>query len=326
MPRKYGHLSAKERDELAHWRTVGKSIRWIARKLGRNPSTLSRELRRNGTPLRPRRYRPHKAQARYEARNRKRAMRPRMKSERIRHYARSLLTKGWSPEQISGIMVKECHGEKVCYETIYKWIYAVARHLIPFLPRGHQVRHPRRWTMRSRKTRIPGRIHVSMRPKVANERRRFGDWEVDTVGRRLGAPALQLAVERKTRYVVVNWLKIRTARNMDMALSRSLIRFPKGMRRTITYDNGGENANHLLTNAKLGTKSFFCTPYTAQERGTVENTGGLIRRIFPKKTDFSTVTRREVKKAQALLNHRPRKILGYRTPAEAFQTGVALTG
>lgn len=252
-------------------------------------------------------------------------MRPRLKSEAVRRYVLSHLTNGWSPEQIAGRMAEECPGGRVSHESIYQWIYVVARHMIPFLARSHRVRHPRGWSIKSRKMRIPGRIHVSMRPEVANERRRFGDWEVDTIGRRLGDPAVQLAVERKTRYVVMNWLKIRTARNMKVALTRSLIRYPEGMRRTLTYDNGGENADHQLTNAKLGTKSYFCTPYTAQERGTVENTAGLVRRFFPKDTDFRRISRQEVKRVQALLNHRPRKILGYRTPAEAFRTGVALT-
>jgi IS30 family transposase len=137
---------------------------------------------------------------------------------------------------------------------------------------------------------------------------------------------VQVAVERKTRYTVLNWLPKRKAAHMRVALNRSLSRYPQGMRRTITYDNGGENADHKLTDKVLGTRSFFCTAYTAQERGTVENTAGLVRRKFPKKTSFGTVSPRQVKAVQYWLNHRPRKILGYKTPVEAFRAGVALTG
>lgn len=325
MSKEYRHLSPEERDELAHWWALGKSIRWISRRLGRSPATLSRELRRNGTPLRPRRYRPHRAQARYEARNRKRAMRRRLKTESIRKYVGILIEGGLSPEQIAGRLTKDGPGWNVSHESIYQWIYAEARHLIPHLARSHRVRHPRRWTKRSRIARIIGRIHVSERPGIANERGRYGDWEVDTIGRKLSAPALMVAVERKTRYTVLRWLPKRLASTMRTALTGSLAGFPQGMRRTLTYDNGGENADHKLTNLALGTRSYFCTPYTAQERGTVENTAGLVRRRFPKTTDFGTVTSGQVKAVQDWLNNRPRKILGYKTPAEAFRTGVALT-
>ena len=180
--------------------------------------------------------------------------------------------------------------------------------------------------MRSKKARIPGRIHVSKRPEAANERTRLGDWETDTIGRKWSKPALQIIVDRKSRYTILNWIPKKKAKFMRLALIRSLSHYPKSKRRTITYDNGGENADHMQTNAVLGTKSYFCTPYTAQERWTVENTAGLVRRRFPKDTYFGNVSRRKVKAVQYWLNHRPRKILGYKTPAEAFRSGVALTG
>jgi len=326
MANGYKHLSAEERDLLTVWKSEGESLRTIARKLGRNPGTISRELKRNAPPIRSNCYLPHKAQKRYMDRNRERAIRPKLKSERIRRYVTRLLTNGWSPELISGRMARRGSRKRISHESIYKWIYAEARHLIPLLARSHRKRHPRKWTRSSRKTRIMGRIHVSKRPVEANERRRVGDWETDTIGRRLSAPALQVIVDRKSRYTILNWIPKRNARFMRTALNRSLCRYPRSMRKTITYDNGGENAGHLQTNKVLGTKSYFCTPYTAQERGTVENTAGLVRRMFPKDTNFGTVSRREVKKVEYWLNHRPRKILDYKTPAEAFRSGVALTG
>ncbi len=326
MPKKYRHLTTEERDHLAAYRNQGKSVRAIARLMGRNPGTICRELKRNGTPIRECPYLAHRAQKRSEVRRQVASRHERIANRWARHYIVSSLRRGWSPELIAGRMKRLRPEEAVSHEAIYQWIYVEARHLISFLVRRHRVRHPRTWMRRSRKTRILGRIHVTERPKVANERRRLGDWEADTIGQRLSRPALQVVVDRRSRYSIVNWLLKRNARLMRTALNRSLIRYPAKVRRTITYDNGGENADHLISNAVLGTRSYFCTPYTAQERGTVENTAGLIRRRFPKDTNFGTVSRREVKAVQYWLNHRPRKVLGYKTPAEAFRAGVALRG
>jgi len=326
MPKKYTHLTVAERDKLAAIQDRGKSIRAIARELGRPHCTIVRELRRNGAPINECRYLANRAQKRAEARRQKASRRQRIANRWARHYIVTSLRRGWSPELISGRMRRLRPDEAVSHEAIYQWVYVEARHLISFLVRRHRVRHPRTWMRRSRKTRILGRIHVTERPKATNERRRLGDWEADTIGQRLSRPALQVVVDRKSWYSILNWLLKRNARLMRSALNRSLSRYPAKVRRTITYDNGGENADHLISNAVLGTKSYFCTPYTAQERGTVENTAGLIRRRFPKDTNFGTVSRREVKAVQYWLNHRPRKILGYKTPAEAFRAGGAFRG
>jgi len=317
MPKKYAHLTTDERDRLAVLRSHGKTIRAIARILRRNPGTISRELKRNGTPINECAYLAHKAQQRSELRRGKASRHKRIPNLWVRYYVGSSLRRGWSPELIAGRIKRIRPKETVSHEAIYQWIYKEAPQLIPFLVRSHRVRHPRRWTMRSKKTRIPGRIHVSERPLVADERKRLGDWETDTIGRKWSKPALQIIVDRKSRYTILNWIPKKKAKFMRLALTRSLSHYPKHMRRTITYDNGGENAEHMRTNAVLGTKSYFCTPYTAQERGTVENTAGLVRRRFPKDTYFGNVSHRKVKAVQYWLNHRPRKILGYKTPAEA---------
>ena len=141
---------------------------------------------------------------------------------------------------------------------------------------------------------------------------------------RWGKEALQVVVDRKSRYAILNPLKRRTARAMRMSLNRSLCRLPPWARRTITYDNGMENAEHQRVNAVLGMRSYFCTPYTSQERGTVENTAGLVRRFFPKRDPPAIIRRESVKAVQRWLNHRPRCVLNFRTPAEIFRLGVAL--
>ena len=324
MPKTYRHLTADERDHVAVLRSQGLSRRAIARVLGRDPGTISRELTRNAPPIRTGYYLPHKAQARAEARWGRVGHRPRLRSPWARWYVARQLVRGWSPELIAGRLARLRPTQVVSHETIYAWLYAEARHLIPYLLRHHRRRKRRGYSRRHTKAHIPSRVPITARPAAANGRRRLGDWEADTMVTRQGRAALQLAVDRKSRYAVLNRLPRRTAAAMRAALNRSLTRFPQAVRRTITYDNGSENVEHEWVNAVLGTRSYFCTPYTSQEKGTVENTAGLVRRFFPKGTNFDTLQRKDVKAVERWLNHRPRAILKFHTPAEVFRSGVAL--
>ncbi len=325
MPKRYKHLSAEERDLLAVWKGEGKSLRAIARRLGRNTATLSRELKRNAPPIRRGRYLPHKAQARYAARNSTRAMRPKLKTTRIRRYVGQRLAAGWSPELIAGRLARLWPGERVSHEAIYGWIYTEARHHIPDLVRAHRRRLRRGYSRRHTKAHIPGRVSIDKRPAVVETRRQAGHWEADTVVSRASKAVLQVAVERKTRYLKMKRMPRRTAADMRKGLNRMLCRFPRGLLRTITYDNGTENTEHLKVNEMLGTRSYFCAPFHSWERGTAENTIGLVRRRLPKKTDFATVSDRRVKSIKRWTNNRPRKCLDYKTPAEALRASVALT-
>jgi IS30 family transposase len=324
MARGYHHLSAEERDQVAVLRSRGLSLRAIARAVGRDPATLSREMRRNAPPIHTGYYLPHKAQARAEARWRTAVHRPRLRDPWVRAYVTRQLRRGWSPELIAGRLKRLRPTQAVSHEAIYQWVYAEARGLIPCLLRHHRRRKRRGYSRRHTKAHIPSRVPITERPAAANGRQRLGDWEADTLSRRERGAALQLAVDRKSRYAVLNWLPRKTAAAMRVGLNRSLGRLPQAVRRTITYDNGPENVEHLQVNAVLGTRSYFCTPYTSQERGTVENTAGLVRRFFPKGTDFATLRRTDVKAVQRWLNHRPRRVLHFQTPAEVFRSGVAL--
>jgi IS30 family transposase len=324
MARGYHHLSAAERDHVAVLRSRGVSLRAMARHLGRAPATLSRELRRNAPPIHAGYYLPHKAQARAAARWQAAVRRSRLRDPWIRYYVMRQLRRGWSPELIAGRLKRLRPAQTVSHEAIYQWVYAEARDLIPCLVRHHRRRKRRGYSRRHTKAHIPSRVPITERPAAANTRRQFGHWEADTLQRRERAPALQLAVERKSRYAVLNWLPRKTAAAMRAALNRSLARWPQAVRRTITYDNGSENVEHLRVNAVLGTRSYFCTPYTSQERGTVENTAGLVRRFFPKGTDFAPLRRTDVKTVERWLNHRPRRVLHFQTPAEVFRSSVAL--
>jgi IS30 family transposase len=300
------------------------SVRAMARTLGRAPATLSRELRRNAPPLHPGYYLPHKAHARAEARWRGAVRRPRLRDPWVRAYVTRQLRRGWSPELIAGRLQRLRPAQAVSHEAIYQWVYAEARDLIPCLVRHHRRRKRRGYSRRHTQPHIPSRVPITERPAAANARRQLGHWEADTMVTRQGKAALQLAVDRKSRYAVLNRLPRRTATAMRAALNRSLARFPRQVRHTITYDNGTENVEHQHVNAVLGTRSYFCTPYTSQERGTVENTAGLVRRFFPKRTNFDTLRRTDVKAVERWLNHRPRRVLHFQTPAEVFRSGVAL--
>lgn len=324
MARQYRHLSASERDRVAVYRGRGWGIRAIARALHRTPSTISREVKRNAAPVYRGVYFANRAQARAAQRARRAVCHPRLRDAWVRSYVTRQLRRGWSPELIAGRLARLRPGRAVSHETIYAWIYGDARSLIGYLARAHRRRKRRGYSRRHSKTHIPARVGIAARPVVANRRGRVGDWEADTLITRQGAAVLQLIVDRKTRYTLLNRLPRRTARFMRCTLTRALSHLPPRARRTITFDNGSENAEHLRVNAVLGTHSFFCTPYTSQERGTVENTAGLVRRFFPKRTNFARLRPAHIKAVQRWLNHRPRRVLHFRTPAEVFRRSVAL--
>lgn len=319
MPRTYKHLSQRERDMIAVLKSQGESLRAIARRLKRDPGTISRELKRNSPPVHRGYYLPHKAEARAKGRWATTHRRARLKSARLAAYVRNRLSAGWSPELISGRLKRLKLGATVSHETIYRWIYAQARDLITHLARSHRRRLPRGHSRKHRRSHIPGRISITQRPVRIARRREAGHWEVDTAVSRAGPAALAVAAERKTRYTRLKRLPRKTARHLRTALNASLSHYPAHLRRTLTYDNGCENTEHRLTNATLGTRSYFCEPFHSWEKGTVENTVGLVRRFFPKGTDFTRVTAHAIKRVERWLNHRPRKCLNYQTPAEAFR-------
>lgn len=315
----YTHLSKEERDLLAVLRSQGVILSEIARRLQRDKGTISRELKRNGAPVNTGYYLPHKANERANNRNRERHRRERLKEPRMRCYVRRRLTAGWSPELTAGRWSKlhpEC---PVSHEAIYQWVYAEARELIPFLVRAHRKRQRRGYSRRHQKAHILNKTPLSERPAAVNRRRVAGHWETDTAVSRQSLVAVQANAERKTRYAKLAKLKQRTAQEMRRAQVRRFSRMDQSLVQSFTYDNGSENTDHELVNAALGTRSYFCEPYHSWEKGTVENTIGLIRRFLPKKTDFATISNKELRKIERWLNNRPRKCLNFSTPAEALR-------
>ena len=313
MSRHYKHLNREERDRLGILYAQGVSIRTIALELGRSPATVSRELRRNSGGGG---YLPGQAHRAARKRISRSHHRPRLKDPAIRAYVRRKIRCGLSPEQVAGRIARDTKST-VSHEAIYQWIYAEARELIRFLHRSRPKRVSRRYRKHSR-PRIPGRISIVERPAVVETRSEPGHWEVDTIHSRGGEAVLVILTERKTRLVKLSYLHRRTARGVDAVIVRRLSQYPPALRKTLTYDNGTENSQHQKTNATLGTQSFFCHPQHGWEKGTVENSVGLVRRFFPKGTNFDQVTTDQVKQVERRLNRRPRKCLRFLTPTEAF--------
>jgi len=318
MPKTYKHLTVEERDILAVLKSKGQSLREIAKALNRSPSTLCRELKRNAPPVHAGYYLPHRAQERADKRNRESHQRKRLKTDLIRRYVATHLAIGWSPELIAGRLTREHPGLCISHEAIYQWIYQDAIPLITFLLRSHRRRKHRGYSRKHKKSHIPHRVSIQERPARVLKRCQIGHWETDTITCRKSYQAVQVSVERKARYAKLAKLKAKTSRAMSVALTRRLSRYPATLRRSITYDNGPENAEHMRTNQILGTSSYFCEPFHSYERGTVENTIGLVRRFLPKKTNLATVSQGQLKKIESWLNTRPRKCLGFKTPAEVF--------
>jgi len=326
MGTRYNHLSLAEREEISVLKAQGKSLREIARIIDRNPSTISRELKTNVPPVHTGYYRGHKAHHRATIRNQQSHKRQRLKHDVISSYVTEKLRLGWSPEQIAGTLSYELPGHCISHEAIYQYIYTQQRELIAYLPRSHKKRWKRRHSRKHRTTHIPNRVSIQQRPCAIENRSQSGHWESDTVVSRQGIAALLVLVERKSRFTVIERLPRKTAHETKATIVHSLQVFPPQLRRTITYDNGSENTEHEAVNQVLGTKSYFCNPYHSWEKATVEHTIGLIRRFFPKKTNFDQLTDIDIRCVEILLNKRPRKCLNYQTPLEVFAHCVALTG
>ena len=310
----YHHLNQEERDQLAVWRSQGKSLREIGQSLGRSISSLSRELRRNQSVTG---YYPHTAQKKAIHRASLGHRSARLKSPALRLAVEAGIRQGWSPELIRG-RLKRTRPDlpSISVESIYQWLYQERKTLVRYLACQHWHRHQYRYRRRGK---IPGRISVRERPVQVQDRSEPGHWETDLVeGGRRSMAALQVSVERQTRYSRLMLVANKRASTSRVALTRMLATVPAGLRRSITYDNGNENAEHQTLNEDFGLRSYFCEPYHSWEKGTVENTNGLIRRHFPKRMSFDDLPEDRVRNVENWLNDRPRKILQFQTPREAF--------
>ena len=180
------------------------------------------------------------------------------------------------------------------YESIYQWIYGDRRDLIRLLARSHRVRRKRGSAKNKRAVRVPNRVMIESRPASVANRNEPGHWEADTAVSRQSKFAIALVIERKSRLCRLTLIEAKTAQNMHQAMIKSLSKIPSKLLKTITYDNGTENAKHEATNRALKIKSYFCNPYHSWEKGSVENCIGLVRRVYPKKTDWALITQSDL--------------------------------
>jgi len=325
MERRYKQLSLEERDRITEMRAGGFSLRAIAEALGRSPSTITREVGRNSSPAYML-YMSHRAHARAVERKEEAARRPRLKDKETESYVLEKLSLGWSPEQIAGRIGMEHSGLSISHEAIYQYVYHPRTEerdeLIRCLRRRHRKRKTKGVGRKERKTKIPNRIPIEERPMSADSRSRFGHWEGDSLVSRKSLVALNTLVERKSRLLLITKLDRKSAEQTSETVILRLGGLPERARRTLTLDNGTENAGHEEITKTIGTRCYFARPYASWQRGTNEHMNGLVRWYFPKGTDFGKITDQQVVMVESLINTRPRKCLGYKTPLEVASVAL----
>lgn len=321
-------LSLAEREEISRAMVAGHSVRTIAASLGRAPSTVSRELRRNEGPDG---YRAHQAdQAAWD-----RARRPKLcKLAMHRALAQRVadkLQRQWSPEQIAGWLKRAYPDDTSCqvsHETIYRTLFiqsrgALKKELLAQLRRTRAMRRSRHHTQKTENHgRITDTVSISERPATVEDRAVPGHWEGDLL---FGSRNSQIAtlVERHTRYVMLVKVDGKDTQTVVNALIKNARRLPKELYRSLTWDRGKEMAGHRRFTLATDIQVYFCDPHHPWQRGTNENTNGLLRQYFPKGIDLSTVSQAKLNAVARQLNERPRKTLGYETPAERYRQSVA---
>jgi transposase, IS30 family len=334
----YKHLSILEREKIQELLWQKKSLRYIAQTLGRSPSSVSREIKRN-LPKERHIYTPRLAQERARTKSKSRGRTDGLKSTEVREYVLKHLKLGWSPEQIAALA--ETHtGTSISHEAIYQYIYAqVYRKGCGYIKPGKEDLRP--YLARARKRRMrkglqkPQRICKGLLPSIEDRpisvlrRSEVGHWEDDSI---VYSPTslirLRTTNERVSGIVFIEKTSNRTMKESNRITYKRLGMLPKKYRKTLTRDRGPENMGYVELEKNLGIKCYFAHAYSSWERGSNENLNGLIRRFLPKGTDFSTVSEQQIKDIEYLLNSRPRKRLGWKTPYEVFyeMTGVALGG
>ncbi len=328
--KKYQRFSMAEREEFSRYLAINYSSRRIAGILGRSTSTICRELhRRNFSRSNYRAISAHHNAKRKSCISRK----PRKLDANIRlqQIVIKYLQLRWSPEQIAKnlkMVYPDDMNMHVSHETIYAYVYVhprkhLKRKLLYYLRRKHKYRRLRNKN-RHKSRPIQDFISIDERPEEVTGRKIAGHWEGDLIMGPSNASAIGTLVERTTRMSFLVKLKDKDAESVRKAFARKFGHLPKGIKQSLTYDQGQEMAEHKLFTEETKIKVFFAHPHSPWERGTSENTNGLVRDFFPKGTDFSKVSAYRLNRVQDMLNDRPRKVLNWHTPRQAFTESVAL--
>lgn len=332
--KKYRRLTAAEREEVSRGLAAGESISAIAKRLGRAPSTVSREVSRNSGKSG---YRSFSASRRAEAQAASRRQgKSRLAGEdRLRAYVIERLHKRWSPEEIVKRLKAEYPRDmrmRISHEAIYRYIYILPRgslkqtlvHALRQERKYRRKRMGRKGTHEETRGKIADMLSIEERPKEVEDRTIPGHWEGDLIMGKNKRTALGTLVERTTRTLLLVPLKAKDAETVRKEYAKALGSLPSELAKTLTYDQGKEMSGHRQFTIDTGIQVYFAHPGSPWERGTNENTNGLIRQYFPKGTDFSQVSVREIKRVQRELNDRPRKVLNWKKPDEVFNQLVAL--
>ncbi len=310
----YKHITINERCCIVEYLKLGWSLSKIARELNRDKSSISREIKRNNLNGK---YTAHIAQDQYEIRRIKCKPYGKSANASLVSYIQDKLNDHWSPEQISGRIKLELKNQAISFSTIYSWLYngILKQCSVKLLRRKGKSLKPKetRGKFNIGKT-------ISKRPKEVRKRKVIGHWELDTVvsSRGKSKACLSTFVERKTRVTKIRLMPNRKSITFNEHCIKALRQFSNTALKTLTVDRGKEFAGYSELEENLNVEVFFADPYSSWQRGTNENTNGLIREFFPKKFDFSTITQDDVDIVENILNNRPRKCLGYKTPLEVF--------
>lgn len=324
-----GSLSPAEREEISRAIVLSLSCRAIALRLGRAPSTISRELERNGGVTM---YRAHSAQRRANRQARRPKPAKLAHCRRLRAVVESKLALKWSPAQISSWLPIAFPGDgemRVSHETIYMSLFvqgrgALRHELHRALRTGRALRRPKR-SLRPGMGKLREMVLISARPPEVADRAVPGHWEGDLIyGSR--KTCIGTLVERTTRYVILLKLRKNTAEEVRRAMSVRILHLPEQLRRSLTWDQGKEMAEHVRFTVDTGVQVYFCDPNSPWQRGTNENTNGLLRQYFPRLTDLSRFTQRRLDAVARELNERPRQTLSWMSPSQRLAEVVALTG
>lgn len=324
--RSYSRLGLAEREEISRLLSCEMSIRSIGRTLNRAPSTVSREIQRRAQFARSYRACSSEWDARRKARSRRWGKRKLISNKQLAAIVHAKLKLRWSPQQIAQYLKKRYENPEmqVSSESIYTYVYVLPRgqlkkELTKSLRREHTRRkkHGNKYVGQS--SNLEDMLSIEERPKEVADRSVPGHWEGDLIVGSRNKSVLGTLVERTTRSVILVPLKNRTASEVRKQFAKEMKKLPSQMRLSLTYDQGREMAEHKLFTKQTKIQVYFAHPRSPWERGTNENTNGLIRQFFPRGTDFNQVPRREIKKVQHLLNGRPRKTLDWDTPYEAME-------
>jgi IS30 family transposase len=321
----YNQLSIKERVQIERWRLAKIPVREIARVLKRSKATIHREIRRNwfSDESMPGYDGYYGAAAHQEAAKRRARQRKLIRHPELREQVVDSIKRGWTPEQIGNRLVLDGAKQRVCQETIYRYIYSkegMAQELWWYLPEHRRARRPRRARKRCA-PKFDRDVSILFRPDDVAHRREFGHWEGDLMlfKQSLGQTNVTSLVERVSRFTVLLKNANKRTKPVMGKIMKAVRDLPIQGRRSITFDRGTEFVSWPHLQAQLGTQTWFCDPSSPWQKGTVENTNRRLRRWLPRQRDVAAMTELELKQLCDQLNNTPRKCLGWKTPAEVFR-------